>query len=89
MVAECAVYCRRRIVKFFGGISIIYTGMSNKYNVKIIIAEYLRVISLRLSDEMKFDLYNLYVCSKFTRARHYFKSLMIGVFTCSDGLRYN
>jgi hypothetical protein len=38
--------------------------MSNKYNVRIIIAEYLRVILLRLSNKMLFDLSNLYVYIK-------------------------
>ena len=53
MVAECFVYCRRKIVKFFGNINIIYTGMSNKYNVRIIIAEYPRVTLLRLSYKVR------------------------------------
>lgn len=45
-----------------------YTGMSNKYNVRIIIAEYLRVILLRLSYKMQFDLFDLYVYIKSRRA---------------------
>lgn len=38
MVAECFVSCRRKIDKFFGDIKIIYASMSNRYNVRIIIA---------------------------------------------------
>ena len=52
VVAEYFVYWRRKIEKFFWDIKNIYTGMSNKHNVWIIIAEYLRVILLRLSDKI-------------------------------------
>lgn len=38
MVAECFVNCRRKIDKFFGNIKIINASMSNKHNVRIIIA---------------------------------------------------
>lgn len=39
--------------------------MSNRYNVRIIIAAHPRVILLRLSYKMKRDLCNLYVYRKF------------------------
>lgn len=48
--------------------------MSNRYNVRIIIAEYPRVILLRLSNKMKPDLCDLYVYSKFIRVMYYFSS---------------
>ena len=38
MVAECFVDCGRKIDKFFGDIKIIYASMSNRHNVRIIIA---------------------------------------------------
>jgi len=47
MVAECLVFRWRKIVKFFGGIKIINTSISNRYNVQIIIALSLRVALLR------------------------------------------
>ena len=42
MVAECIVYCRRLIEKLVGSINSIYVGMSNRCNVRIITALYLR-----------------------------------------------
>ena len=43
MVAEYYIYCLSKIVKFYGNIIKIYTGVSNRYNVKIIIALNLKV----------------------------------------------
>jgi len=43
MVAEYYICCLSKIVKFYGGIITIYTGVSNRYNVKIIIVLSLRV----------------------------------------------
>jgi len=43
MVAEYCICCLSKIVKFYGNITKIYTGVSNRYNVKIIIALNLRV----------------------------------------------
>ena len=37
MVVEHIVYCKKKIVKFFLDINKEYTGISNKYNVRIII----------------------------------------------------
>jgi len=44
MVVEYYIYCRSKIVRFYGGIITIYTGVSNRYNVKIIIALNLKVV---------------------------------------------
>lgn len=43
MVVECCILCWSKIVKFYADITSIYTGVSNKYNVQIIIALSLRV----------------------------------------------
>jgi hypothetical protein len=43
MVAEYYICCLSKIVKFYGNIIKIYTGVSNRYNVKIIIALNLKV----------------------------------------------
>ena len=39
MVVEYYICCLSKIVKFYGNIITIYTGVSNRYNVKIIIAK--------------------------------------------------
>ena len=44
MVVEYYIYCLSKIVKFYGNIITIYTGVSNRYNVKIIIALNLKVV---------------------------------------------
>jgi len=43
MVAEYYIYRLSKIVKFYGDIIKIYTGVSNRYNVKIVIALSIRV----------------------------------------------
>jgi hypothetical protein len=43
VVAECDVFFRRKVVKLFGEIIIIYASISNRYNVKTIIAICFRV----------------------------------------------
>jgi len=43
MVVEYYIYCWNKIAKFYGNIIKIYTGVSNRYNVKIVIALNLRV----------------------------------------------
>jgi len=44
MVVEYYIYFLSKIVKFYGDIITIYTGVSNRYNVKIIIALNLKVV---------------------------------------------
>jgi len=43
MVAEYYIYCLSKIEKFYGDIIKIYTGVSNRYNVKIIITLNIKV----------------------------------------------
>lgn len=43
MVVEYYICCLSKIVKFYEDIITIYTGVSNRYNVKIIIALNIRV----------------------------------------------
>jgi len=45
MVAEYYICCLSKIEKFYGGIITIYTGVSNRYSVKITIALNIRVAS--------------------------------------------
>ncbi len=47
MVVEYCICCLSKIVKFYESITKIYTGVSNRYNVQIIIALKLRVALLR------------------------------------------
>jgi len=58
LVVEFNVYCWRKIVKFFWNIIIINVSMSNKYNVKIIIALNLRVALFWSSYKVWIDFYN-------------------------------
>jgi len=44
MVVEYCICRLSKIAKFYGGIITIYTGVSNRYNVKIIIALNLKVV---------------------------------------------
>ena len=44
MVVEYCIYCCNKIVRFYESIIKIYTGVSNRYNVKIIIALNIRVV---------------------------------------------
>ena len=45
MVVEYYICRLSKIVKFYGDIITIYTGVSNRYNVKIVIALNIRVAS--------------------------------------------
>jgi hypothetical protein len=44
MVVEYYIYFLSKIVRFYGDIITIYTGVSNRYNVKIIIALNIKVV---------------------------------------------
>jgi len=43
LVVECYICLRKKIEKFFENIISIYTGVSNRYNVRNIIAKSIRV----------------------------------------------
>jgi len=47
VVVECFDYRWRKIVKFFGDLKSIYASISNRHNVKIIIALSLKVVVCR------------------------------------------